>query len=398
MKNKQHKRVFVVLMTIFTLTLIGILLVVNILNVNANYRQQRRIIRDDISFYGIRAFCGTEKTKIMRSDYDYSTSVVLKNKDVVVLSNNLENISDKEIIKKTKALQNSKKYSDSIDDLIYIVKTLRSGNTVYIFVNNTEAMNNSKSFLYTSLIIFILLVLVFSIISYFLSKWIIRPSERAIKSQKEFIANISHDLKTPITIIKANADLIEDEVTNKKGIKYIRQESNKLNNLVNEMLTLAKIDNTDRKYNFSNFNLSDALLDIALPFESVAYEKHITFNIDIKENIKYYGEETQIQKLAEILLDNAISYTNTGGNIDFHTKENQKNIVISVTNTGKEISNEKKEKIFNRFYRENTSRGNSGNHYGLGLSIAGTIVEKHSGKITVESKNGKNTFKVVLPK
>ena len=386
------------LMIIFTITLVSVLVAVNIINVNSSFRQQRRMIRDDIGFYGIEAFCGNDNQKIKRQEYDYSTSVVLKNKNIMVLSNSLKDTTDKDILNMTKGLQKSGKRFGSIDNYIYLVRILKSGNTVYIFVNNKEALQNSKQFFIVSIFIFLLSVIVFTIISYYLSRWMIKPSEKAIKNQKIFVANISHDLKTPITIIRANADLIENEVKNKKSIKYIQQETEKLNHLVNEMLTLTRIDNTISKENFKNFNFGDSLFDVVLPFESIAYEKGIKFNINIDESTNYFGNETNIQKLAEILIDNAMSYTAKGGIVDVDAYENSKAVTLSITNTGEPISDEKKEEIFDRFYRESKSRESTGNHYGLGLSIASTIVKKHNGKITVESKNGKNTFTVTLPK
>lgn len=388
------------LMIIFTITLVSVLVAVNIINVNSSFRQQRRMIRDDIGFYGIEAFCGNDNQKIKRKEYDYSTSVVLKNKTIMVLSNSLKETTDKDILSMTQKLQKSGKRFGSIDDYIYLVRILKSGNTVYIFVNNKEALQNSKQFFIVSIFIFLLSVIVFTIISYYLSRWMIKPSEKAIKNQKIFVANISHDLKTPITIIRANADLIENEVKNKKSIKYIQQETEKLNHLVNEMLTLTRIDNTISKENFKSFNFGDSLFDVVLPFESIAYEKGIRFNININidEVTDYFGDENNIQKLAEILIDNAMSYTAKGGIVDVDAYENSKAVTLSVTNTGEPISDEKKVEIFDRFYRESKSRERTGNHYGLGLSIANTIVKKHNGKITVESKNGKNTFTVTLPK
>lgn len=398
MKNKQQKRIFIVLMIIFTITLVSVLVAVNIINVNSSFRQQRRMIRDDIGFYGIEAFCGNDNQKIKRKEYDYSTSVVLKNKTIMVLSNSLKETTDKDILSMTQKLQKSGKRFGSIDNYIYLVRILKSGNTVYIFVNNKEALQNSKQFFIVSIFIFLLSVIVFTIISYYLSRWMIKPSEKAIKNQKIFVANISHDLKTPITIIRANADLIENEVKNKKSIKYIQQETEKLNHLVNEMLTLTRIDNTISKENFKSFNFGDSLFDVVLPFESIAYEKGIRFNINIDEVTDYFGDENNIQKLAEILIDNAMSYTAKGGIVDVDAYENSKAVTLSVTNTGEPISDEKKVEIFDRFYRESKSRESTGNHYGLGLSIANTIVKKHNGKISIESKNGKNTFTVILPK
>lgn len=385
-------------MIIFTITLVSVLVAVNIINLNSSFRQQRRMIRDDIGFYGIEAFCGNDNQKIKRQEYDYSTSVVLKNKNIMVLSNSLEETADKDILSMTQELQKSEKRFGSIDDYIYVVRTLRSGNTVYIFVDNKEALQNSKQFFIVSIFIFLLSVIAFTIISYYLSRWMIKPSEKAIKNQKIFVANISHDLKTPITIIRANADLIENEVKNKKSIKYIQQETEKLNHLVNEMLTLTRIDNTISKENFKSFNFGDSLFDVVLPFESIAYEKGIRFNINIDEVTDYFGDESNIQKLAEILIDNAMSYTTKGGIVDVDAYENSKTVTLSVTNTGEPISDEKKVEIFDRFYRASKSRESTGNHYGLGLSIANTIVKKHNGKISIESKNGKNTFTVTLPK
>ena len=116
------------LMIIFTITLVSVLVAVNIINLNSSFIQQRRMIRDDIGFYGIKAFCGNDNQKIKRQEYDYSTSVVLKNKNIMVLSNSLEETADKDILSMTQELQKSEKRFGSIDDYIYVVRTLRSGN------------------------------------------------------------------------------------------------------------------------------------------------------------------------------------------------------------------------------------------------------------------------------
>ena len=225
----------------------------------------------------------------------------------------------------------------------------------------------------------------------------VKPIENTILSEKKFISNASHELKTPLSVISANAELLSSEVgRDNKHLLYIQQETSRMISLVQKMLTLTRLDAPQIQNTHAVFPVDDALLDIIYPMESVAFEKHIAFSIDIQEQMKMDGNESQIQNLASILLNNALSYTPEYGSIEIHAHIHNRKFYLSVENTGNPIPEEIRDRLFERFFRADEARADNG-HFGLGLSIAHSIVTNHSGKITVERQGDKNVFSVTLP-
>ena len=166
--------------------------------------------------------------------------------------------------------------------------------------------------------------------------------------------------------------------------------------LVQKSLRSRRLDAPQIQNTHAVFPVDDALLDIIYPMESVAFEKHIALSIDVQEQMKMDGNESQIQNLASILLNNALSYTPEGGNIEIHAHIHNRKFYLSVENTGNPIAEEIRDRLFERFFRADEARADNG-HFGLGLSIAHSIVTNHSGKITVERQGDKNVFSVMLP-
>ena len=158
-----------------------------------------------------------------------------------------------------------------------------------------------------------------------------------------------------------------------------------------------RLDNPVEQTIHQKFRVDEALLDVIFPMESVAYEKKLKMDSDIEERMYLIGDADQIRNLMTILLDNAISYTPEGGEIRIRASIRSRRFSLSVSNTGEEIPKEQQEKLFERFYRADEARVNGGSHFGLGLSIAGSIVANHHGKIWVESRDGQNVFQVMLP-
>ena len=245
-----------------------------------------------------------------------------------------------------------------------------------------------------------LIVLFISI--YFTNK-AINPLEETFKKQKQFIADASHELRTPLTIIKTNISLLrENEMetikSQKKWINYIDSQTGRMSILINEMLSLANLDANKKKGEIINFNLSKIISDSLLVFEVVIFEKGLTLEENISENIFINGEKDQIKKLISILMDNAIKYTNKNGKISVLLNTEKNKVKLIIKNTGEGIRKEHLEKIFERFYRVDDSRDRGTGGYGLGLSIAKAIVEEHKGKIHAESivKN-ETSFIIELP-
>lgn len=230
-----------------------------------------------------------------------------------------------------------------------------------------------------------------------LSRHLVQPVEQMISAEKKFMSNASHELKTPLTVISANTQLLAEEIGDNRHLQYIRQETDRMITMVNRMLTLMRLDAPVEQMEYRRFCVDEALFNVIYPMESVAYEKQLKMKIDVQEQIYMIGDEEQIKNVMSILLDNAISYTPEGGTIMIRASLRSRKLSMSVSNSGEPIPKEQQEKLFERFFRMDEAREASGNHFGLGLSIAGSIVANHHGKIWVESRDGQNIFHVVLP-
>lgn len=211
------------------------------------------------------------------------------------------------------------------------------------------------------------------------------PMQISFEKQRQFISDAGHELKTPLTIISANADILSDEIGKNKWLDYIKTQTERMRILVSELMDLAKLGVLDAAPSFQKFNLSSAIENMALPFESQAFEMNRKYEISIMPDLEYTGNPEQIKRMAGIFLDNAFKYSNEGGEIKLCLKEEGNKKILSIYNTGKGIKKGEEAKIFERFYRSDTSRARETGGYGLGLSIASTIAESHKIKIQVES-------------
>lgn len=266
-------------------------------------------------------------------------------------------------------------------------------NTLTI-VDNTSAKAKLESLLKTSILIFVLIEIIIIILTVEITRWIIKPVIESFNRQKQFVADASHELKTPIAVIMANAEALEKEPEEKKWLNNIKSEADRMNELVTSLLDLAKLE--EGKEVQQEENLSKIVEMSVLTFESLMYENKIELEYDIQKDINIKCNSSQIKQLVAILIDNAIKHSETNGKISIALKKQKNDTVLTVSNRGKEIPKEIREKIFERFYRADESRNRDTNRYGLGLAIAKNIVENHNGKISVESEKGITTFKVVL--
>lgn len=278
--------------------------------------------------------------------------------------------------------------------LRYFRKQTPMGNS-YIFTDVSAEADMLESLYRTCVIIGLSALLLFFVISIFLAKWAVKPVEEAWEKQKQFIADASHELKTPLTVITTNAELMKSESSEENKSKFtdnILKMSKQMRGLVESMLEIARLDNGSFKKEFEVFNLSETVSDAILPFEALFYEKEQNFTSEIESSIKISGNTEQIKQVVDILLDNANKYASEKSEIKLILKKQGRNQCrLSVSNEGETIPEEELKNIFKRFYRGDKTR-QMNNSYGLGLSIAESIVTEHSGKIFAESKNGVNTF------
>ena len=251
---------------------------------------------------------------------------------------------------------------------------------------------------------FILLILIHLLCEY-LSRRSILPVDEAIRTQQQFIADASHELKTPIAVILANLDILKSspEKTVQESSKWIdstKSEANRMSKLVNEMLFLARSDAAmDMHYNFRLINFSDVVEEVVLTTEALAYERNIRLETDLEELSQVVGDFERLKQVVMILVENATKYVDENGTIRVKlTTGPRRTEVLTVTNSGTPIPAEKAEHIFERFYRVDESRVREKGGYGLGLSIAQKIVEKHNGEISLAFSNENGTcFAVKLP-
>lgn len=274
--------------------------------------------------------------------------------------------------------------------------------TVLVFSDMSSENNTLDTLLRNSLLIGVLSFLAFLAISIFLSRWAVKPVATAWMQQKQFVADASHELKTPLTVIMTNADMLQsdeyDDVQRKSFSQSILLMSQQMKLLVEKMLELAKSDVGQTKQQMSQLDLSKLVLDTAISFEGVFVEKGLTVDSDVEPRITIHGNVQEIQQVVDILLDNAQKYSSPGGEtmVRLHSV-GQSKCQLEVSNPGVEIPQEDLKRIFQRFYRMDKARSRDGS-FGLGLSIAESIVAQHKGKIWAESKCGTNTFIVEFHK
>ena len=214
-------------------------------------------------------------------------------------------------------------------------------------------------------------------------------------SRQEFVSNVSHELKTPLTLILANAEIAQDELGKNEWLDDIMSEGHRMTELVNQLVALSRMDEENSKLNIAQIPLGELVFDTVSEFESLAEGRGKKLSISIERSIVYSGDEMLLQRLVGILLDNAVKYCDEGGEIKV-TLEKRRRIILSVENTYAAVGEIELNKLFDRFYRADKARKFTGG-YGVGLSMAKAIAEKHKGEITAYKKDKTNIgFKVVL--
>lgn len=274
----------------------------------------------------------------------------------------------------------------------------------FAFADNRMIFSSLRDQLLTSLLIFVLSLSGFYLISRLLAKLSLRPVEQAWEQQRQFVADASHELKTPITVILANTDIIRAHPDasvreQAKWVDYIQDEAVRMKSLVDDLLFLAKSDAARLPSTAAQVQLDQVVTGSLLPFESVAFEAKVTLREEITPDITLQGDEIQLRRLVVILLDNAVKYAGEQGVVTLRLDRIQEKPRLTVHNTGPAISQDHLPHLFERFYRSDPSRDRAQGGYGLGLSIAKSIVESHGGKISVTSTPAAGTtFTVVFPK
>ena len=396
MIKKLSKRIFLLMMTSLSIVVLGIIILFAILNyrntINTATLMMDRFVNGETRKNINDRLEG--ETINPRTNIEGLYYIQVEDSKVIENSNIYKNETIEEY-----AIKVSKRNQENgiIGNYIYKIRKTKGNIINVMLMENEEAILHSKKIIIVSAITAILSLIIIYWVAKKVSKFIVKPVEETFEKQKQFISDASHELKTPLAVIEANVDVLENEIGNNKWMKYIQNEIESMNKLINELLLLAKIENIDNVREYKQFDVSKETEIITSMFESMAYEKKVKLISDIQEHITMNGNKEDIEHILSTLIDNAIKHTEAEKEVIIELIKEKNDIIIQVKNIGQAIPKEEREKIFERFYRVDKSRNRNEKRYGLGLSIAKSTVEKYKGKIEVDFKDGFTIFKVLLP-
>ena len=400
MINKLKSKVFFILMFSISFIVLGTILIFAYLNYNNTINAATSTLE---SFNDFSKMQGIDR----EPKIDESTDVSSSNQEIkepnayYFMIDNGRIIDDggrknKEIESYALSAYSKNKESGIIDNYVYKTKQMKDTRVMIAIIENNSISARIKLIYIISAIGSILAILVTYIISKKLTNMIVQPVAETMEKQKQFISDASHELKTPLAVIEANVEVLESNVGESKWMTYIKSEINSMDKLINNLLFLAKAENTNNDVKKEKFNLSEEINMVGAMFESMAYEKKVKIKSKVAENIDFIGNKEDIKHVVSVLIDNAIMHTKEDGEVILELEKEKGNIVIQVKNQGDPIPEEEREKIFERFYRIDKSRNRKEKRYGLGLAIAKSIVNQYKGKIDVNCRDGYTTFKVIF--
>ncbi|MFX3648960.1 MAG: sensor histidine kinase [Paenibacillus sp.] len=283
----------------------------------------------------------------------------------------------------------------------YVVDPSGDGHMI-VFIDVTAQQGILTNLIYTFAVVGLIMLIVIYFLSRYFANRSIAPVREAFEKQKQFIGDASHELKTPLAIINTNADVLlanqEDTIANQaKWLHYIKSETERMTGLTNDLLYLTQMDDSRSTMIHAKFNISDAVESIILPMEAVIFEKNISLDYNIEPNLTVHGNSEQIKQVILILLDNAVKYSGPKGSVNVTLQKQNNDVMLAVSNTGEGIAPEHLDRIFDRFYRTDSSRARTHGGHGLGLAIARSIVDQHKGELYARSVVGEGaTFYVRL--
>ena len=302
-------------------------------------------------------------------------------------------VSEEEIVETAEKLLETKKTSGSYENYQFEI-SVHEGELLIAFADITSLKKEEQEYFIFSLLAAFVLGILWIYPAWKITGKIIAPLEEAIRLQKEFVMFAGHELKTPVTVMKASLDMLEREGVHSKYLDYAVEENEKMRKLVIELLDYSKMEYQEEKSFWESVNFSQCIEGISLEFEAMAFEKEVILTTDIEQNLVIAGNKEMLERMAETLLENAIRHTEAGKEVKVVLKKEEKKVRFSVKNQGKMIPEEERRRIFEKFYHIS---GPEEGHYGLGLAIAQSIAVKHRTEITVISENGWNCFITAFP-
>ena len=334
------------------------------------------------------------KTNQFKLSTFYAVALSYQGHVITVNNDKADIYSDDELKELAVSVADNNKTTGVVNNLVYY-KTDKGGYILVAFMDNTIIKESMDTVFQYALTIGGAAILVLFFLSVYLAGRIVKPLEEGYERQKQFISDAGHELKTPVSIVNANAELLAREIGDNQWLANIQYENDRMGALVTQLLELARTENVTPQ--FEEVDFSRLVSGEALPFESVVFEKGMILTCDIAENLKVLGNTTQLKQITSILIDNAVKHAAPNSEIVLKLSSVRKRAVLSVVNDGKEIPYEQRKNIFERFYRVDMARNGDDRHYGLGLAIAKAIATTHNGKIDVSCFDGKVEFTVQIP-
>ena len=264
----------------------------------------------------------------------------------------------------------------------------------FIFLDCSSALSNAQVFLQNSVVISAVGFFTVFLLLIFFSGRIIKPVSQSYEKQKRFITDAGHELKTPVTIIDADVELLEMDAPGNEWLLDIRHQTKRLSSLTHDLIYLSRLEEKET-FPMIEFPLSEAVSECAASFQALAKTQNKKFFTEIEPMISYQGDENGILRLVNILLDNAVKYADDGGSVSLKLEKTGKKVKITVENTVDALDPDTLDNMFERFYRAPSSRAKQSG-YGIGLSIAKAIVAAHKGKITAAAPGGKTLAVTVV--
>jgi len=414
MFNKSRKKIVAAIMSILVLLWVGTLGVIYASSYFEMKKQNEQMLHAHAQMYnlpnafdqmmppngprpdgnpGFKPGFDPESPKFQLSTF-YSVAVSYKGEILEIKNDSPTVYASDDLTQMAKDIIKDGKSTGTKDNLTFL-KTDKNGYVLVVFMDNTVVNESAMTLFRYTLIFGGVALVVFFFLSRFLAKKIVAPLEESYQKQKQFISDAGHELKTPVSVVSANAELLSRELGDNQWLQNIQYENERMGLLVGQLLDLARTENVTPQMEYIDF--SRLVAGEMLPFESVAFEKGLVLNSNITNGITVEGNSTQLKQLISILLDNAIRHSKPDGEVRLTLTKDHGIAEISVINKGDEIPAEHRERIFERFYRVDTARNGEDKHYGLGLAIAKAIVDAHHGHIEVNCYNGLVEFHVRMP-
>lgn len=302
-------------------------------------------------------------------------------------------MTDAQLVQLAGRIRTEQKTEGIFEDYIFRRSETADAGCV-VLMSNKSISSGISDLMFNTIVFGLCALVILFVLSIYLADRILHPLEESYQKQKQFISDAGHELKTPISTINANSEMLQREIGENQWLKNICYENNRMSELVKQLLDLARTENAAPV--MEEVDLSRLVMGGTLPLETVAFERGYEIESEIEDNVRLKGDPKQLGQLVSTLLDNAISYAEGEGRIHVKLYTEHGNAVLRIGNPGREIPETERERIFERFYRSDSARPVSG-HYGLGLAIAKAITIAHHGRISADSQDGETSFTAVLP-